>query len=59
MGILMQTLVYDEHFFAYVVAETEAKENVVRYYKNLVSPIPCHISILSNGKKYVTLRSSL
>ncbi|KAF9408398.1 hypothetical protein HW555_011901 [Spodoptera exigua] len=59
MGQLLQTLEFDEHFFAYVVQEPEAKQNVVKFLNSFSHPIPCNINILSNSKKYVTLRNTL
>ncbi|CAG9782115.1 unnamed protein product [Diatraea saccharalis] len=59
VGTLMQTLRFDDHFFAYEVGETETNQNVIKRYKSLVSPIPCNINVLNNGKKYITVRCAL
>lgn len=57
-GILLDTLHFDEHFFAYEIIEPTYLKYVVKLHSLLEFPIPCNISTVSN-KMYITLRSPI
>lgn len=53
----MNTIAFDEHFFAY---EVKHENNALFIYHHMLySHIPNNLSVLSNGCSYVTLRSSI
>lgn len=49
-GVLLRSLSYDDHYFAYEVEEPEVAEKVVQFHNLLVSLIPCNINVLMSGK---------
>ena len=56
---LLDTLTFDDHYFAYHVEMPSLKEYATFFHDCLLSPIPNTKVVLPNGRQYVVLRSSL
>lgn len=56
--IQLNTIVFNDHFFAYEV-EVENTKNIFVSYDSLFNPIPNNINVISSGIKYVTVRCGL
>jgi len=54
----LNTIMFNEHFFAYEVEVDITKSKFVSY-DSLLNSIPNNINILSNRKKYITVRGGL
>jgi hypothetical protein len=54
----LNTTVFNEHFFSFEVGK-ENGPTIFILYDSLPSFIPNNINVISNGKRYVTVRSGL
>lgn len=54
----LNTTVFNEHFFSFEVGK-ENGPTIFILYNSLPSFIPNNINVISNGKRYVTVRSGL
>jgi len=54
----LNTIMFNEHFFAYEV-EVDITKSTFVSYDSLLNSIPNNINILSNGKRYITVRGGL
>lgn len=57
-GVLLKTLNFNEHLFSYEVNEPLVSKSVIKFHKDLLSPIPCAMNMVLN-KRFVTLRSPI
>lgn len=58
-GSLLETVAFDEHYFAYQLNTRATNVHCDVFYKSLLSPIPNTKNVLLDGKQYVVLRSPL
>jgi len=54
----LNTIMFNEHFFAYEV-EVDTTKSIFVSYDCLLNSIPNNINILSSGKRYITVRGGL
>lgn len=54
----LNTIMFNEHFFAYEI-EVENNKKIFVSYDSLLSSIPNNINTVSSGKRYVTVRGGL
>ncbi|XP_055910338.1 uncharacterized protein LOC129944725 isoform X1 [Eupeodes corollae] len=58
-GMLLQTLCFDDHYYAYEVEVPSLTNQVTMLLESFLSPIPNTLNTLPNGRQYVILRSPL
>lgn len=54
----LNTIMFNEHYFAYEV-DAEYKKKIFVSYDSLLNSMPNNISTLSSGKRYITVRGGL
>lgn len=58
-GNMLQTLGFDEHYFAYNVETTYRMKDVTEFLESFLSPIPNTKCVLLGGRHYIVLRSPI